>query len=358
MHKFSQLILQCRAGFEKETAAEITACLARAGVYGYCQLTEGQGYVSFQGSDGALLQQAVENLPFDELIYIRQWTLATDWLELSRDDRVGQIREQLDGVPACAEVWVEYPDTTEGRELATFCRKFGSALAQRLKKDRWLRPAATEEKRGSHWRLQLFVLSGERMALGIAPLANSAPWPQGILRLKFPRQAPSRSTLKLEEAWHWFVPREEWDTRLTGGRAVDLGAAPGGWTWQLVQRGMFVSAVDNGPMNEDLMESGQVEHCREDGYVYTPVKPVDWMVCDMVDKPIRTAAMVVEWAVNGYCREMIFNLKLPMKQRYKETERCLQHIEDALALAGLQWQLRARQLYHDREEITCHLRLF
>jgi len=349
VHKFKQLILQCRSGFEKETAAEITGRLAEVGVYGYCQLTEGQGYVSFLGAEGELLADAVRKLPFDELIYVRQWTLATDWLELEREDRVGQIWQQLDEVPRCTEVWVEYPDTTDGRELATFCRKFGSALAQRLKKEKWLGR--------SQWRLQLFVLSGDRMALGMAPAENAALWPHGIPRLKFPKQAPSRSTLKLEEAWHWFVPRDEWDTRLTGGRAVDLGAAPGGWTWQLVQRGMFVHAVDNGPMNDDLMESGQVTHCREDGYLFVPDKPVDWMVCDMVDKPIRTAAMVVEWAVNGYCREAMFNLKLPMKQRYKETERCLRHIEDELRARGLQWQLRAKQLYHDREEITCHLRL-
>ncbi len=31
----------------------------------------------------------------------------------------------------------------------------------------------------------------------------------GIPRLKFPREAPSRSTLKLEEAWHTFIPREQ-----------------------------------------------------------------------------------------------------------------------------------------------------
>jgi len=34
----------------------------------------------------------------------------------------------------------------------------------------------------------------------------------------------------LEEAWHHFIPAEDWDTRLASGmRAVDLGAAPGGW---------------------------------------------------------------------------------------------------------------------------------
>ena len=29
---------------------------------------------------------------------------------------------------------------------------------------------------------------------------------------------------------------------------VDLGACPGGWTYQLVKRGLFVYAVDHGKM--------------------------------------------------------------------------------------------------------------
>lgn len=39
-----------------------------------------------------------------------------------------------------------------------------------------------------------------------------------------------------------FVPREEWELRLTSGmKAVDLGACPGGWTYQLVRREMSYS---------------------------------------------------------------------------------------------------------------------
>lgn len=40
--------------------------------------------------------------------------------------------------------------------------------------------------------------------------------------------------------------------------AVDLGACPGGWTYQLVKRNMWVSSVDNGPMAQSLMDTGQV----------------------------------------------------------------------------------------------------
>ena len=38
----------------------------------------------------------------------------------------------------------------------------------------------------------------------------------------------------------------------------------------------------------------------------------------MVEKPAKVAALMAQWLVNGWCRETIFNLKLPMKKRYEE----------------------------------------
>ncbi|MBN0056465.1 23S rRNA (cytidine(2498)-2'-O)-methyltransferase RlmM, partial [Pseudomonas aeruginosa] len=93
-----------------------------------------------------------------------------------------------------------------------------------------------------------------------------------------------------------FIPRSEWDKRLAPDMlAVDLGAAPGGWTWQLVNREMRVTAVDNGPMAENLMYSGLVDNQKVDGYQYRPRQRVDWMVCDIVEKPARTGALIETW---------------------------------------------------------------
>ncbi len=354
MSEFCRLVLQCRPGFEKEAAAEITDRAAEVGVYGYCQLKPHDGYVVFTCQQDGDARVVVDKVDFRSLMFIRQWTACGDLQMLNASDRIGQLSEVLDSYPECVELWVEQPDTTEGRELGTFCRKFGSALAQHLRKSGKL----SKRKEARNTRLQLFVLSGSEIYVGIAPVNNSAPWIMGIPRLKFPKQAPSRSTLKLEEAWHWFIPSAKWDERIPlGGSAVDLGAAPGGWTWQLVNRSMFVTAVDNGPMNDDLMESGQVIHAEEDAYQFVPDKTVDLMVCDVVEKPIRTAALASDWLLNGYCREAIFNLKLPMKQRYQETVACLNLISDRMAEAGMAYELRTKQLYHDREEVTCSLRL-
>ncbi|MFP4136802.1 MAG: 23S rRNA (cytidine(2498)-2'-O)-methyltransferase RlmM, partial [Halomonas sp.] len=152
--------------------------------------------------------------------------------------------------------------------------------------------------------------------------------------------------------------REEWDARLGEGmQAADLGAAPGGWTWQLVERGMHVYAIDNGPMDTALMASGQVEHLREDGFSWVPPYRLDWLVCDIVDKPSRVEAMVERWLVRRWCREAVFNLKLPMKRRWPEVAACLQRLDSALEAAGVGAEVACRHLYHDREEVTVHVRL-
>jgi 23S rRNA (cytidine2498-2'-O)-methyltransferase len=173
----------------------------------------------------------------------------------------------------------------------------------------------------------------------------------GIPRLRFPPGAPSRSTLKLDEAFGLFVQDPETEVQ-PGMTAVDLGAAPGGWTYQLVRRHLRTTAIDNGAMDASLLDSGLVEHLRVDGFRYRPLKPVDWLVCDMVEQPQRIARLVAEWLAEGRCKRAIFNLKLPMKKRYEMVLDCREILESRTQKAGVSCRLSFKQLYHDRAEIT------
>jgi 23S rRNA (cytidine2498-2'-O)-methyltransferase len=137
--------------------------------------------------------------------------------------------------------------------------------------------------------------------------------------------------------------------------AVDLGASPGGWTWQLVRRGIRVTAVDNGPMKGALAHHPLVQHLKQDGFKYAPRKPVDWLVCDMVEKPSMVASLIGEWFAAGRCKHAIFNLKLPMKQRTAAVGSALDSIRKRLDEEGIGYRMMAKQLYHDRDEVTVFL---
>lgn len=341
----NHLFLHCRGGFEGECAAEITDLAAEHGIYGYARAKAQSAFVLFVTPQPEDASRLLEVLDFRQLIFARQWFACGPALTVSPTDRLTPLLAAIQALPAAREFVVETVDTNEGKELSGLAKKFSTPLARALDKGQCLR-------RNSDWRLHLLFTRTDEAYVGLSPLANSSPWAMGIPRLKLPKESPSRATLKLEEAWHQFIARDRWDHLLAGSmKAVDLGAAPGGWTWLLVQRGMFVEAVDNGPMQVALMETGQVTHHRLDGFVFEPRKPVDWLVCDIVDKPARVVAMVQHWFDAGHCRQAIFNLKLPMKQRYQEVRKLLAR----LAQQGL--QVNARQLYHDREEITVYARL-
>ncbi|HEX4883001.1 MAG TPA: 23S rRNA (cytidine(2498)-2'-O)-methyltransferase RlmM, partial [Casimicrobiaceae bacterium] len=167
-----------------------------------------------------------------------------------------------------------------------------------------------------------------------------------------PRGAPSRSAAKLAEALVVFLGDEANDVLRPGMRAVDLGAAPGGWSWLLAGRGLRVTAVDNGPLKEPVASDPLVTHVRADGLHFRPRRPVDWLVCDIVERPARIAELVAGWIADGAARFAIFNLKLPMKKRDEEVARCAQIIEARLARAEVAHDFALRQLYHDREEVT------
>jgi len=333
------ILLYCRAGFEGECAQEIAEICAARGIPGKAQYAGNSGFVVFSGGS----EPSAHGLDWRKLIFARQCLLAFASLEnLSRSDRLTPIMAALHAHgEVFSEVWIEAPDTNAGKELAALCKSFGNALVGAMKKARLLDPTQGQE------RLHVFFPQGDKVYLSAANPETTAPWPQGIARLKMPREAPSRSTLKLEEAFLTLLNDDEQRRWLKPGmRAVDLGAAPGGWTYQLVRRSIRVSAIDNGPMERALLDSGLVEHLRTDGFRYRPKQPVDWLVCDMVEQPRRIAELIAQWLGTGACQRAIFNLKLPMKKRYEETQACLARVR---AVAS---DVRAKQLYHDREEIT------
>jgi 23S rRNA (cytidine2498-2'-O)-methyltransferase len=345
------LLFYCRPGFEREMAQEATAAAAAAGIEGFVKAKPDSGYAAFQAHAPGAVEALAGGIAFDELIFARQMVRNA---VLVSDLPVG---ERIEPIVAAARRQgtrfngrvVETPDTNDGKALSALIKPLMPHL------DRALAQAGLvfEEPRSPD-RLHVFFVGGSACYVGVSALDNSSAWPMGIPRLRMPGGAPSRSTLKLAEAILAFLGPEEAAKRFQPGMsAVDLGASPGGWTWQLTQRHLRVLAVDNGPMDPALLDTGLVKHRREDGFKFRPPEPVDWMVCDMVEQPSRIAELAARWIREGLCRETIFNLKLPMKKRWEEVQACRERID--AALGGVEATLRMRQLYHDREEVTAHL---
>jgi 23S rRNA (cytidine2498-2'-O)-methyltransferase len=352
-----QLVVFCRPGFEPDAGRELIAAAASVGVFGYFEPGSQPGFLALNLPGPATSVDLINRLPIDGLVFVRDWFVVIADISLPRMDRVGAVVDALRDSdidrPSCSRVDIRLPETNEDHDLGNFARKWVSPLAKAL---RGAGQLEEDPKADTPGRLDLLLLSFERVVIGVSFAKNRARHASGIVRLRLSSAAPSRSALKLEEAWKVFLPTGQALDYLGGGKqAVDLGAAPGGWTWQLVKQGMRVTAVDNGPMNPELMASGQVTHVQADGYQWKPKRGVDWMVCDIVDHPRRTTAMVVQWLTAKLCRYVIFNLKLPMKKRYDEWLICREILETGLGQSNMTFRVKARHLYHDREEITCFI---
>lgn len=305
-------------------------------------------------------KKARDRIRLDSLIFSRQllWQVSTVSLPVDGDrasPSVSAIQEQLlpaSGGNAFSGFNFETPDTDSAKELSGYCKSLSRPVENALNKLKLL----PKGKGAAHLpRINLVMLSNQKVVITLSDVKNSSPWPMGIPRLKFPANAPSRSTLKLEEAFHVFLGQEGTARYLKAGMTgVDLGACPGGWTYQLVKHGIHTIAIDNGAIDGKLMASGLVTHLREDAFTFRPHELVDWLVCDVVEQPSRISALMADWFSQGYCEHAIFNLKLPMKKRYEETIECLANFRTSVEHSGKKIKLAAKQLYHDRKEVTVY----
>ncbi|MBI5658901.1 MAG: 23S rRNA (cytidine(2498)-2'-O)-methyltransferase RlmM [Nitrosomonadales bacterium] len=328
-------LLYCRPGFERDCVQETRAKPI--------ETAAGSGFVVLQGKP---------RLAYAQLAFARQLIrLHSEVKELPERDRIAPLLAALPAdPPQFGALWLEAPDTNEGKTLSGFLRRFQPLLEAALIGAGSLAQDATLP------RLHIFFPDKNRALIGSSNPGNSAAWPMGILRQKMPHDAPSRSCLKLAEAFEIFLSREEQAQWLKPGMtAVDLGAAPGGWAWQLALRGMKVIAVDNGPLKGAAAQHPSIKHLRQDGFRYRPRQPVDWVVCDMVEQPQRVAALMADWVASGLAARAVFNLKLPMKKRLEALADALGGMRAALDGKGVRYRLAARQLYHDREEVTVFL---
>ena len=165
----------------------------------------------------------------------------------------------------------------------------------------------------------------------------------GRTRVRVTGNFPSRAARKLEEALAWLGVEPG-----AGELCVDLGAAPGGWTYVLAERRARVIAVDPAKLRPEILAKKGVRHVPESAFTFAPDGEVDWLFCDMAWRPLEAAALLAKWGRKRWARMLVANIKLPMTKKVEIIARVRQVLEQE----GNWKNVRVKQLYHDRDEIT------
>jgi 23S rRNA (cytidine2498-2'-O)-methyltransferase len=193
------------------------------------------------------------------------------------------------------------------------------------------------------------VLTPEQGFLGVSWAAdNLSDWAGGARRFKREEGQISRAEFKLLEALELFGLETP-----AGGLALDLGAAPGGWTRVLRTRSMRVVAVDPGDIDSRLAADPEVRHeCQTaETYLRTAQERFDVILNDMRMDAIDSARTMVRASdllqLGGWA---VMTLKLPKRSLAKTAAAAIEVLRRRYDVIG------ARQLFHNRNEVTVALR--
>ena len=219
-----------------------------------------------------------------------------------------RFRNERDGGAAAAQ----QKAVDAGQHRCTLIEEAFLALLQQKRRHLLrLRGSGSEPFRPEESLLQLILTSPTHgvLAAAPAPLPSShalwlSPFLKGEIPIAVDKAAPSRAFAKLVES----------ETRLgrqilPGETCVDLGAAPGSWTYVAVQRGARVIAVDRAPLRDDLRTHPNVTSFQGDAFAFEPRRPVDWMLCDVIAAPERSIQLVLDWTRRRWCRQFVVTIK-------------------------------------------------
>lgn len=165
------------------------------------------------------------------------------------------------------------------------------------------------------------------------------------IRARAGKREISRAESKLVEALATF------GVELDGnGTALDLGAAPGGWSKVLADYGYQVLAVDPAALHPDLENHPQIRHFKLKAQDLKLDDPLDLIVNDMNMEPQKTAVIMNESA--HLLREgglAIVTFKLPYNAQ--------RGIKEAVSILEKEYDvLKIRSLFHNRQEVTALLK--
>ncbi|MEZ0262986.1 MAG: SAM-dependent methyltransferase [Alphaproteobacteria bacterium] len=173
----------------------------------------------------------------------------------------------------------------------------------------------------------------------IASAKCSEPVPNGAYLFQEDKVGPpSRAYLKLWEALTRCGKMPKPDET-----CLDLGAAPGGWTWALNSLAVNVIAVDKAPLAPNVAKLPRVRYVEQSAFALTPadVGPVDWLFSDIICYPERLLRLVNMWRETGQVRNFVTTIKF-------QGDTDLSAVKPFLDIEGS----FAFHLYNNKHEIT------
>ncbi|MDQ0058023.1 SAM-dependent methyltransferase [Paenibacillus harenae] len=179
-----------------------------------------------------------------------------------------------------------------------------------------------------------------------SPQDMLSDWPGGAVRFQREEGQVSRAKFKLLEAERAFELHYE-----QFRRALDVGAAPGGWTSLLLERGLRVTAVDPADLHPSLIDHPALTYLKRNASE-AKLKPgsFDLFVCDMSWSPMLMSKLVLdlEQALTERATAII-TIKLMHRKPMQTIREVIAKLETVFELK------KAKQLFHNREEITLYL---
>jgi 23S rRNA (cytidine2498-2'-O)-methyltransferase len=205
-----------------------------------------------------------------------------------------------------------------------------------------------KDDKDPEWVVSLFI-ARETLYAGVSWCEdNLSKWNGGEARFKKDGGFISRAEFKLLEAFEVFG----WQSgALSDGlAALDLGAAPGGWTRALIDNGYAVTAVDPAGMHNSVLGNPKLTHIRAVAQrVNFKDASFDLIVNDMRMDMYDSARVMLEAAhalkPGG---NAIMTLKLTPGHWLRKTANVFKLLEEKYNV------MNARQLFHNRDEVTVY----
>ena len=193
-------------------------------------------------------------------------------------------------------------------------------------------------------RIVSLYIAGASVYIGVSkPEENLSDWAGGAIRFRREEGQISRAKFKLLEA------ERKFGIDLAAFRdALDIGAAPGGWTSLLLERGLNVTAVDPAELHPSLHGHPRLTYlCRSAADLAFRDGSFDLLVCDMNWNPKLMARLLSSLgrAVRSGGAAIV-TLKLPRGKPFRSLKETVRALSPEFNLN------RAKQLFHNRDEIT------